>query len=54
MVLLQYKNLQALHEKYKDKLVVIGFPANNFGGQEPGTSKDIKGFCERTMALRFK
>jgi glutathione peroxidase len=49
----QYKNLQALHEKYKDKLVVIGFPANNFGGQEPGTNEEIKGFCSKTYQVSF-
>src|SRR4051812_23099085 len=41
----QYKNLEALHEQYGDKVVVIGFPANNFGAQEPGSSTEIKEFC---------
>jgi glutathione peroxidase len=41
----QYEALQTLAETYKDKLVVIGFPANNFGGQEPGTAAEIKSFC---------
>src|SRR4051812_12633141 len=41
----QYKNLQALADQYADKLVVIGFPANNFGGQEPGSGSEIKEFC---------
>jgi len=50
----QYKNLQALHEKYKDKLVVIGFPANNFGGQEPGSSTDIKTFCTKNYGVTFQ
>lgn len=50
----QYKNLQALHEKYKDKLVVIGFPANNFGGQEPGSATEIKGFCEKNYGVTFQ
>ncbi len=49
----QYKNLQALHEKYKDKLVVIGFPANNFGGQEPGSSEEIKSFCSKNYQVSF-
>src|ERR1700752_295459 len=40
----QYKPLQELSEKYKDKLVVIGFPANNFGAQEPGSNAEIKQF----------
>ena len=39
----QYKGLEALYEKYKDRgLVVLGFPANNFGAQEPGTNEEIK------------
>lgn len=50
----QYKNLQALHDKYKDKLVVIGFPANNFGGQEPGTSTEIKTFCTKNYGVTFQ
>jgi len=41
----QYEGLEALYEKYKDKLVVVGFPANNFGGQEPGTNEQIQAFC---------
>src|SRR6266446_10355386 len=44
----QYTGLEALYEKYKDKgLVVIGFPANNFGAQEPGSNEEIKTFCTR-------
>src|SRR5277367_119044 len=44
----QYTALEALYEKYKDKgLVVIGFPANNFMAQEPGTDEEIKTFCSR-------
>lgn len=50
----QYKNLQALHEKYGNKLVVIGFPANNFGGQEPGTSSEIKTFCTKNYGVTFQ
>ena len=49
----QYKDLQSLHEKYKDKLIVIGFPANNFGAQEPGDSKQIKQFCTSTYSVSF-
>lgn len=49
----QYKNLQALSEQYKDKLVVIGFPANNFGGQEPGSSAEIKTFCTKNYGVTF-
>lgn len=49
----QYKNLQALSDKYKDKLVVIGFPANNFGSQEPGTNSEIKSFCTKNYGVTF-
>src|SRR5687768_4030029 len=49
----QYKNLQALHEKYKDKVVVIGFPANDFGRQEPGNSTEIKEFCSKNYGVSF-
>lgn len=49
----QYKDLEALAEKYKDKLVVVGFPANNFGGQEPGTNQDIKTFCHDNFNVSF-
>lgn len=50
----QYKALESLYEEYKDKgLVVIGFPANNFGGQEPGTEQEIKTFCTRNYHVTF-
>lgn len=50
----QYQGLEALYEKYKDKgLVVVGFPANDFGLQEPGTNKEIRDFCERTYSVKF-
>lgn len=49
----QYKDLQALYEKYKDKLEVIGFPANNFGGQEPGSATEIKSFCAKNYGVSF-
>jgi glutathione peroxidase len=49
----QYEELQALYEKYKDKLVVIGVPANNFGGQEPGTNAEIKEFCSSKFNVSF-
>ena len=50
----QYKELQALHEKYeKDGLVVIGVPANEFGRQEPGTDAEIKAFCDREYKVSF-
>ena len=49
----QYADLQALYEKYKDKLVIVGFPANNFGGQEPGSNVEIKEFCTGTYKVTF-
>ena len=50
----QYKGLQALYDKYqKQGLVVLGFPANDFGKQEPGTNADVADFCERTFKVRF-
>jgi glutathione peroxidase len=50
----QYSGLQALYEKYSDKgLVLIGVPANNFGGQEPGTDAEIKTFCTRNYNVTF-
>lgn len=50
----QYKGLEALYRKYKDQgLVVVGFPANNFGAQEPGTNEEIKTFCTRNYNVTF-
>jgi len=49
----QYTDLQALYEQHKDKLVVIGFPANNFGGQEPGSAVEIKEFCQKNFGVTF-
>ena len=49
----QYTDLQKLADQYKDKLVVIGFPANNFGGQEPGANLEIKEFCTKNFAVTF-
>jgi glutathione peroxidase len=50
----QYKGLEQLYEKYKfSGLVVVGFPANNFGQQEPGTAAEIKTFCETKYAVTF-
>ena len=49
----QYEGLQKLYDKYKDKLVIIGFPANNFGGQEPGTNVEIKEFCTKNYGVTF-
>ena len=49
----QYKDLQALSEKYKEKLVVIGLPCNQFGNQEPGSSEEIATFCEKNYGVKF-
>ncbi|HEY9362896.1 MAG TPA: glutathione peroxidase [Chitinophagaceae bacterium] len=49
----QYAELEELYEKYKDKLVIIGFPANNFGAQEPGTNSEIKEFCTKNYGVTF-
>ena len=50
----QYKDLEAIYEKYKSKdFIIIGFPANNFGKQEPGTDKEIQGFCEMNYGVTF-
>ena len=49
----QYAELEKLYECYKDKLVIVGFPANNFGEQEPGTNSDIKEFCTRNYGVTF-
>lgn len=50
----QYAGLEKLYEQYKDKgLVVIGFPANNFGGQEPGSNEEIKEFCSTKFDVSF-
>ena len=49
----QYEELQELYKKYGDKLEIIGFPANNFGGQEPGTNDDIATFCKANYGVTF-
>ncbi len=50
----QYKPLQALHEKYaKQGLAIVGVPSNQFGGQEPGTAKEILEFCETNYGVKF-
>ena len=50
----QYKDLQALHEKFHEKgLKVLGFPCNQFGKQEPGSEEDIKEFCDSTYGVKF-
>lgn len=49
----QYADLEKLSNEYKDKLVVIGFPANNFGGQEPGSNVEIGAFCQKNYGVTF-
>jgi glutathione peroxidase len=49
----QYKDLEQLYRTYKDKLVIVGFPANDFGAQEPGSNEDIKAFCEKNYGVTF-
>jgi glutathione peroxidase len=50
----QYDGLEALYRKYKDKgLVVLGFPCNQFGSQEPGTEKEIQNFCRVNFGVTF-
>ena len=49
----QYADLEKLYEQYKDKLVVIGFPANNFAQQEPGTAAEITEFCTKNYGVTF-
>ena len=50
----QYADLEKLHENYGDKVVVLGFPANNFGGQEPGTNAEIADFCQKNYGVKFQ
>src|SRR5271165_2181815 len=50
----QYEGLEALYRKYKDRgLVVVGFPSNDFGGQEPGSNHEIAEFCRLTYGVQF-
>ncbi|PQJ79126.1 glutathione peroxidase [Polaribacter porphyrae] len=49
----QYKDLEKLHKDYKDKLVIIGVPCNQFGNQEPGTSDEIQEFCQVNYGVSF-
>ncbi|MBU7576533.1 MAG: glutathione peroxidase [Flavihumibacter sp.] len=49
----QYADLQELHEKYGSKVTVVGFPANNFGGQEPGSNEEIASFCKKNFGVSF-
>ena len=50
----QYKQLQELHTKYGSKVVVLGFPCNDFGAQEPGNAGEIKTFCEKNYGVTFQ
>jgi glutathione peroxidase len=50
----QYTELQELHELHGNKVTVLGFPANNFGGQEPGTNEDIGAFCSKNFGVTFQ
>lgn len=50
----QYADLEKLSEQYGDKVVVLGFPANNFGGQEPGTNLEIAEFCQQNYGVKFQ
>jgi glutathione peroxidase len=49
----QYEGLEKLYETYKNDLVIIGFPANNFGGQEPGSNEEIGEFCKKNYGVTF-
>ena len=49
----QYEGLQKLYDTYKEKLVIVGFPANNFGGQEPGSAVEIQEFCRKNYGVTF-
>ncbi|MEX1239587.1 MAG: glutathione peroxidase [Cyclobacteriaceae bacterium] len=50
----QYADLQKLHEEFGDKVVILGFPANNFGAQEPGSNLEIAEFCEKNYGVTFQ
>lgn len=49
----QYQQLQELYTTYSDRLVIIGAPSNDFGGQEPGSASDIAAFCDRNFGVTF-
>lgn len=49
----QYQQLQELHKEFNDKLVIIGFPCNDFGGQEPGSAAQIQAFCSLNYGVTF-
>ena len=50
---IQYEALEKVYEQYKDKLVIVGFPANNFGSQEPGSDGEIQEFCKARFGVKF-
>jgi glutathione peroxidase len=50
----QYADLEKLNESYGNKVVVLGFPANNFGGQEPGSNEEIAEFCQKNYGVKFQ
>jgi glutathione peroxidase len=50
----QYADLQKFHEQYGEKIVLLGFPANNFGGQEPGSNDEIATFCQKNFGVTFQ
>ena len=49
----QYEGLETLSKEFKDNLVIVGFPANNFGGQEPGSNAEIATFCQKNFGVTF-
>ena len=50
----QYSDLEKLHEQYGSKVTILGFPANNFGGQEPGSNTQISSFCKKNYGVTFQ
>jgi glutathione peroxidase len=50
----QYEELEKLYKEYGDKVVILGFPANNFGGQEPGSNEEIQSFCQLNYGVTFQ
>lgn len=50
----QYKELEQLHETHGDKVIILGFPANNFGAQEPGSNIQIAEFCQKNFGVKFQ
>lgn len=49
----QYADLELLHKEFGDQVAILGFPANNFGGQEPGSNEQIAAFCEKNYGVSF-